>query len=173
MALASDVKIEADPVLIGLDRANRGVGRVWRFRQCRVIVLLHTLRCVCINLITFISLHKLRGATCAGPEMLSHVGMQILVFKIDVDHAVENHMPLRLGKRRLCVESAARGTTLGTELVDWSLTALGLARLFHCHRLQTLLYIHLVLLQEKLQIGRATKLKRPLGGMIAVSFDLG
>ena len=173
IALASDVKIEADPVLIGLDRANRGVGRVWRLGQRRVIVLLHTLRCVYINLIAFISLHKLRGATCAGPKMLSHVRMQILVFKIDVDHAVENHMPLRLGKRSLCVESAARGTTLGTELVDWSLTALGLARLFHAHRLQTLLYIHLVLLQEKLQISRATKLKRPFGGMIAVSFDLG
>ena len=99
--------------------------------------------------------------------------MQILVFVIDVDHTVENHMPLRLRKRRLCVESAARGTTLGTKLADWSLTALGLARLFHCHRLQTLLYIHLVLLQEKLQISRAIKLKRPFGGMFAVTFDLG
>ena len=99
--------------------------------------------------------------------------MQILVFVIDVDHAVENHMPLRLGKCRLCVESAARSATLGTKLADWSLTALGLARLFHCHRLQTLLYIHLVLLQEKLQISRAIKLKRPFGGMFAVTFDLG
>ena len=172
MALASDVKVEADPILIGLDCANRGVGRVWSLGQRCVIVLPHTLGCVCIDRITLISLHKLRGATCAGPKMLSHVRMQVLVFEIDVDHAIENHVPLGLGKCGLCIERAARATARATELVDRSLAALGLARFLHGHRLKALLYIHLVLLQEKLQIGRATKLKRPLGGVIAVSFDL-
>ena len=77
--------------------------------------------------------------------------VNLVVQRIDVDHAEEDYLPLSLreGLLRVCF---AAGIAADTKLVDRLIAAAVLALFIHRHLLQTLFNGHSVVLQELLEL---------------------
>ena len=80
----------------------------------------------------------------------------MVVHRIDVDHAEEDYLPLSLreGLLRVCF---APGIAANTKITNGLIAAAILALLIHRHLLQTLFYVHPVVLQELLEFARLSK----------------
>ena len=96
-----------DSRLVRLDRPNGWIGRVRRLLQRRVIVLVLPLDAAGV---LSVGVHDLVGTGRPHPEMLTNVGMEVrccvnrmVVHRIDVDHAEEDHLPLSLRESLLRV----------------------------------------------------------------------
>ena len=89
--------------------------------------------------------------------MLTDIGVKVvcllnlMVQRIDIDHAKEDHLPLSLreGLLRVCF---ATGITADAKLVNRLIAAAIFALLVHRHLLQTLFNGHSVVLQELLEL---------------------
>ena len=82
--------------------------------------------------------------------------MNLVVQRVDVDHAEEDYLPLSLrkGLLRVCL---ATGIAADTELEYRLVAAAIFALLIHRHLLQTLFYGHSVVLQELLELARLSE----------------
>lgn len=91
--------------------------------------------------------------------------MEIFVFRIDKDHAVQDDVPLPLSEHSLSV-ATTRGLAIQTELVNGPLAASFCAILVHCHHFQASFDVHLVVEEKEFQVLRAIETERSTGACL-------